>query len=1269
MVREMKEHNSYSINEHEIILVANFEDGTIEWTNDGASTLWRKPIEGLLGASIHTLFVDEIDDIQSFFTEGELTITKILTGEGQRINVKIFTSYISVEGQEMVHLIVSESKKKEAVLDHHMNSFIYKDTNEGVLVFKYSEKDYKSELVYFNHKAQSILSCDGYIIQAGENLEKVLNLNSYELKNLLVDLMDFKTITEERFLCDDKSISSHYNVNYSLFELNEGYFLQVVFKSPHESKRIGSHVGIDKYIDRMEFNSGYLALLEIKNYNSLMKLYDQEAINEVHKIIITQLDLVFDEGYEFFESKNIYVIHLLDKYENLEEVFAKLIDTIKNALTNLSNKVYCDFKVGLSNVSSDKYKAIHEAKFCLNQSYSIDKKVVSYIEPSDQSYYDFMLKNDLPFAFENNEFSIVFQGIYDLAEKELYGFEVLVRWYHSKHGKISPDDFIPVAEMTDLITAIDLWVVKESLKRFNALEIPNKEQLKLNFNISPRDFFSPTFVDSLLSIVKASGVNPNNLILELTETLNLSPKKSSLEIIKENGIMIALDDFGTGFASLSQLKKYAIDFLKIDLSFVHDINKNHDNTLIIKAILSMAKNLGIKVIAEGVETEEQARFLDRNDCRFVQGYMYHKPMSSEQLDQSIIKDALRISIKKEISEIQDLRSYVDDYKYGDYIYQQLSKIGEVTYPSDRLNAILSHGVKNDMKFSDLIDQPLRKAFDKHFAQVTKSKGHSVFSTRLVNMSAIVDVSITMIYNRKNANVDMFIEGFEGRNEGYDTLKDLYSGYDKLFKEVPIALIVTDLDFIIKEWNTTSEEVFGYKREEVINNNIMKLLRPEGSKTNIRDLISKLNSGTGYNSTNFNYRKDGHKILCSWNNTVLYNEYSEQVGFISMVKDVTQEFDAHNKLNMLSTVIKQEPSPVVLTNIDGVIEFVNDALVAKVGYSRDELLGKNPRIISSGQQTRSYYKSMWQTILNGEVWEGQFRNKTKTGEIYVTDSRIFPIKNDEGTVTKFACIQKDVTKAIEQENLVSELNLTLESQERLSMIGQMAAGIMHEINNPLSFVDINVHALKDMVDDIKDDVKDQYFIDEIYDLLSDLNDGIEGIKKIAAGLKRFSYKSHSSELDEVDINEEIRTIMIVAKNEYKYYSEVVFEDGEVEVVKADSGKIKQVLLNLVINAVHAIKEKNDRKLGKIFIRTYSEEAYVVCEIEDTGNGIPLAVQQRIFEAFYTTKQAGVGTGLGLSLSKRIIEDEHKGRIGFTTELGVGTTFVVKLPKNIEGDEDV
>jgi len=280
--------------------------------------------------------------------------------------------------------------------------------------------------------------------------------------------------------------------------------------------------------------------------------------------------------------------------------------------------------------------------------------------------------------------------------------------------------------------------------------------------------------------------------------------------------------------------------------------------------------------------------------------------------------------------------------------------------------------------------------------------------------------------------------------------------------------------------------------------------------------------------------------------------------------------------------------------------------------------------------------------------------------------------------------------------LKQIQTQLIHQEKLAGIGQLAAGVAHEINTPLGFVSSNIETLKsyimkyrDMLDGYRECYKNikklllgesnaeiinkleeldnlerknkfDFINEDITDLFNDVSDGIERISRIVIGLRTFSRVDQQNEFAEYDLNNGIQNTLLVANNEIKYHAKVELVLGDIPTVIANGGQINQVLLNIIINAVHAIKFRDDVNSSLITIRTSSDNSFVVCEIEDNGIGIPENVISRVFDPFFTTKPVGQGTGLGLSIAYDIIVNKHKGKLCVDSKQGSGTKFTIKLP---------
>ncbi len=245
------------------------------------------------------------------------------------------------------------------------------------------------------------------------------------------------------------------------------------------------------------------------------------------------------------------------------------------------------------------------------------------------------LENDLRSALGQGELSLYYQPIADCKTGRIVGMEALLRWQHPKRGMISPALFIPLAEETGLIIPIGAWVLRTACEQCRAWQKRGFPSLSVAVNLSARQFHQKDLPASIYGVLQETGLNPGSLGLELTEGLVMQQAEASVNTLRElkaMDIRISIDDFGTGYSSLSYLKRFPIDVLKIDQSFVRDISNDPDDAAIAITIITMAHSLGLKVVAEGVETEQQLNFLREYRCDAMQGFYFSKPLPAEQFE-------------------------------------------------------------------------------------------------------------------------------------------------------------------------------------------------------------------------------------------------------------------------------------------------------------------------------------------------------------------------------------------------------------------------------------------------------------------------------------------------------------------------------------------------------------------------------------------------------------------------------------------------------------
>lgn len=245
-------------------------------------------------------------------------------------------------------------------------------------------------------------------------------------------------------------------------------------------------------------------------------------------------------------------------------------------------------------------------------------------------------------ALARGEFEVYYQPQFDLASDRLFGLEALVRWHHPKLGMIRPDLFIPNAEGSSVIVLIGELVMEKACRQLVRWQSRGLPKLRVSVNLSARQFHETDLLKRARSVLDATGLDPETLEFEITESVAMDDAERSTEImqrLRDVGIRFCLDDFGTGYSSLGYLKRFPIDTLKIDQSFVRDVLSKPDDATIVRTVIAMAHNLGLDVCAEGTETKEQLEFLRRNTCDRVQGYYYSRPVPAADCE-TFIEGAL-----------------------------------------------------------------------------------------------------------------------------------------------------------------------------------------------------------------------------------------------------------------------------------------------------------------------------------------------------------------------------------------------------------------------------------------------------------------------------------------------------------------------------------------------------------------------------------------------------------------------------------------------------
>lgn len=324
-----------------------------------------------------------------------------------------------------------------------------------------------------------------------------------------------------------------------------------------------------------------------------------------------------------------------------------LLDRLADPFFVQGNEVFMTASMGIAYYPKDAPNVIdliRNADAALYHAKKSGGNVYSYYEPimNEAAVERLMTKSKLKRSFERDELLVHYQPKYNLETGEVFGAEALVRWELPERGLILPSDFIPIAEETNLIIEIGEWVLDKVCEDFRFWQRSVSSPGRVSVNLSLKQLRQPNFIRRISSILRSYEVSPTSLELEITETTLMENPERTIKLLDQLyalGLHLAIDDFGTGYSSLSALQQFPISTLKIDKSFVRHVSSNPDDATIVSTIVQMGRNLGMDVVAEGVESEDQLAFLQRLGCTYVQGLLFGDPMSSDNYLELLLAQA------------------------------------------------------------------------------------------------------------------------------------------------------------------------------------------------------------------------------------------------------------------------------------------------------------------------------------------------------------------------------------------------------------------------------------------------------------------------------------------------------------------------------------------------------------------------------------------------------------------------------------------------------
>ncbi len=340
-----------------------------------------------------------------------------------------------------------------------------------------------------------------------------------------------------------------------------------------------------------------------------------------------------------------FLFNQLEKIDDAIQISNRLKSSLQSHFILDDDAIYITCSIGTSLFplnGSDQASLMKNAAAALAQAKQLGGNNFQFYtaDMNAKALHRISLESSLRRAIEREEFVLYYQPKVDINTWHIVGAEALIRWNHPERGLVAPAEFIPLAEETGLITSIGEWVLRSACAQLKQWS-PWSHQLTISLNLSARQFQDPNLNALVMSTLDESAISPSQLELELTETslmTNLDSAVRTLMALQSGGIRVSVDDFGTGFSSLGYLKRLPIDILKIDRSFVHDASTDPDDAALVMAIITLAHNLRLKVVAEGVETEEQLRFLHLLRCDQVQGFLFAKPLPADAFGQLFMEE-------------------------------------------------------------------------------------------------------------------------------------------------------------------------------------------------------------------------------------------------------------------------------------------------------------------------------------------------------------------------------------------------------------------------------------------------------------------------------------------------------------------------------------------------------------------------------------------------------------------------------------------------------